>query len=113
MRRLDAFGGMRSMWLLAMYDLPVDTPEAKRCYRQFRDALIDDGFVMLQYSVYARPCPTIENVKVHEQRVEEAVPPLGEVRVLALTEMQFSRMLIFQGRQRRDPEEPPPQLSLF
>ncbi len=113
MRRLDAFGGMRSMWLIAMYDLPVDTQEAKRCYRQFRDALLDDGFIMLQYSVYARPCPTIENVKVHEQRVKEAVPPLGEVRVFSLTEMQFSRMLIFHGSQPRDPEDPPPQLTLF
>lgn len=113
MRKLDAFGGMRSMWVLAMYDLPVDTLEAKRCYRQFREALLDDGFTMLQYSVYARPCPTIENATVHVNRVREVVPPLGEVRVLILTEMQFSRMYIFHGGSPKPPEEPPQQLSMF
>ena len=101
------------MWLLAMFDLPVGTKKARRDYRRFRDALIDDGFIMLQYSVYARSCPSEENAKVHFKRVEEALPPGGEVRVLMLTDMQFGRMKIFLAKEPRKPEEPPKQLSFF
>ncbi|MEW5882923.1 MAG: CRISPR-associated endonuclease Cas2 [Armatimonadota bacterium] len=104
---------MRSMWVIAMYDLPVDSLEAKRHYRQFRDKLLDDGFFMLQYSVYGRPCPSIENCEVHIGRVEEAVPPEGEVRVFTMTDLQFARMRIFFGRKPKKPEDPPDQLTMF
>ena len=40
------------MWLFAMFDLPVDKPELRREYTQFRAALLKQGFTMLQYSVY-------------------------------------------------------------
>lgn len=101
------------MWVFAMFDLPVDSKEARREYRQFRDALLDDGFMMLQYSVYARPCPSEENAKVHMERIEEALPPSGQVRVLCLTDMQYSRMKIFYGKEPRPPEKQPEQLSFF
>jgi len=101
------------MWVIAMYDLPVDSLEAKRFYRQFRDKLLDDGFCMLQYSVYGRPCPSIENCEVHIRRVAEAVPPAGEVRVITLTDLQFARMRVFMGREPREPEKPPDQLTMF
>jgi len=42
--------GYRCMWLVVMFDLPVDTKEACREAAGFRKFLLEDGFRMLQYS---------------------------------------------------------------
>lgn len=105
--------GYRCMWILAMFDLPTDTKRARRDYTQFRKGLLSDGFTMLQYSVYARHCPSKENAQVHVGRIEASLPPDGEVRVLTITDKQFERMLIFLGKVRKPPAAPPQQLELF
>ena len=108
-----AFGGFRQMWLFTLFDLPVDTAAAKRAYRLFHDFLIDDGFSMLQYSVYARHCPSPDNLEVHERRVMAHIPDDGEVRILTMTDKQFERMRIFRGEIRAAPEPAPLQLTIF
>jgi CRISPR-associated protein Cas2 len=105
--------GYRFMWILVMFDLPVDTRKARRDYARFRKKLLKNGFDMLQYSVYARHCASQENAAVHVKRVENAVPPDGEVRVLTVTDKQFERMRIFWGKMRKPPEKPLAQLELF
>jgi CRISPR-associated protein Cas2 len=103
----------RWMWVVAMFDLPVDTREGRRQYAQFRKALIRDGFVMMQFSVYVRHTASRENAEVHIQRVETALPPEGEVRVITVTDKQFQRMRVFWGKNRKPTEPPPAQLELF
>lgn len=104
----------RSMWILTMFDLPVETKEARRCYTDFRKFLLSDGFTQMQYSVYGRHCASEENTDVHLKRIEKNLPPDGEVRVLVVTEKQFERMRIFWGKNRAM-EAPPStdQLLLF
>jgi len=101
------------MWVVTMFDLPVDTKAARRAYTQFRKKLLQDGFSRLQYSVYARHCASEENADVHAQRVERSLPDDGEVRVLAITDKQFERMRIYWGKRRKPSEAPPLQLELF
>ena len=48
------------MWLFAMFDLPVTTTKARKRYAEFRKVLLEQGFSMLQYSVYARYCASEE-----------------------------------------------------
>ena len=103
----------RCMWVLTMFDLPVDTKEARRAYAQFRKALLKDGFSRLQFSVYARHCASEENADVHTERVQHVLPDDGEVRVLAITDKQFERMRVFWGKMRKPTEPPPRQLELF
>ena len=74
------------MWLVAMFDLPVDTKEARKRYTQFRKELLKDGFSKMQFSVYIRHCASEENGEVHVARVERALPPDGEVRLMAITD---------------------------
>ena len=105
--------GYRCMWVLTMFDLPVDTKEARRAYAQFRKALLKDGFSRLQFSVYARHCASEENADVHTERVQHVLPDDGEVRVLAITDKQFERMRVFWGKMRKPTEPPPRQLELF
>jgi CRISPR-associated protein Cas2 len=63
------------MWVIAMFDLPTDTPKARKAYSLFRKTLIEDGFTMMQYSVYSRHCASIDNAEVHVKRMGDHVPP--------------------------------------
>jgi CRISPR-associated protein Cas2 len=101
------------MWILVMFDLPVDTKKARRAYAIFRKELLKDGFAKMQFSVYMRHCPSEENAQVHVTRVERMLPNDGEVRVVLLTDKQFERMRIFWGKARQAVAPPPLQLELF
>jgi CRISPR-associated protein Cas2 len=101
------------MWLMAMFDLPVDTQAARRAYAQFRKKLLKDGFGRVQFSVYARHCASEENAHVHVARVEAALPDDGEVRLITITDKQYERMRVYFGKRRKPAETPPQQLELF
>jgi CRISPR-associated protein Cas2 len=105
--------GYRFMWLFVMFDLPVETKADRKNYAQFRNRLLKDGFVMMQFSVYVRHCASEENADVHTNRINGNVPPYGEVRILRVTDKQYERMAVFWGKNRNPPEKPPAQLELF
>lgn len=105
--------GWRSMWVIAMFDLPVDTPKARKAYARFRKTLLEDGFTMMQYSVYSRHCASIDNAELHMKRMGEKVPASGEVRFLAITDRQFGRIRIYVGKKRQPTPPSPSQLQLF
>lgn len=105
--------GYRCMWVVVMFDLPVDTAPARRAYTQFRKRLLKDGFTMMQYSVYLRHCASQDSADVHVRRVGGMVPDEGEIRIITITDKQFERMHCFWGKKRHRPEEPPQQLELF
>jgi CRISPR-associated protein Cas2 len=101
------------MWVIAMFDLPTDTPRARKDYARFRKDLIEAGFTMMQYSVYTRHCASIENAEGHVRRMGDRVPPAGEVRFLTITDNQFSRIKVYVGRKRQKVPPPPSQLEFF
>lgn len=85
------------MRLLCMFDLPMETGEEKREYRKFRKNLIAEGFMMMQFSVYVRTCPSREYANRLETRVRKFTPPRGNVRLLAVTEKQYEDMKLLVG----------------
>ena len=105
--------GYRCMWIIVMFDLPVDTRSARRAYTEFRKGLLRDGFEQMQYSVYIRHCASKENANVHWGRVEVSLPLDGEVRIMTITDKQFERMGIFLGKRRKAPDYPSPQMEFF
>jgi len=105
--------GYRAMWIVVLFDIPVGTKPQRKLAADFRKRLREDGFSMLQFSVYARPCPSEENALVHARRVESMLPPEGQVRLLQLTDRQYGRMICFQARSPRGVEAMPQQLEFF
>lgn len=85
------------MRVLCMFDLPVETDEEKRAYRIFRKNLIKEGFTMIQYSVYVRVCPNRDYAKRLEARIQKFVPLEGNVRLLCVTEKQYTDMKLLVG----------------
>lgn len=92
----------RFMRLLLMFDMPTITNEDKKNYTKFRDNLIDDGFIMIQYSVYVRICKNQDDIIKHTNRVKLFAPAKGNIRLLQITEKQYEQMLMLRGIKNDD-----------
>ena len=102
----------RMGWLMAMFDLPVLLEEERREATRFRKALLDDGFIMIQYSVYSRPCVTAERMQKYYQRVKNYAPTTGEVRLLFFTDKQWATSKLV-SRSKKKLEKLPEQIEFF
>jgi len=110
--RVEKKSPFRMGWVLVMFDLPVLSKRERRQATDFRKGLLDDGYFMVQFSVYARPCSSVERLEKHRKRLEAMTPNSGNVRVLFLTDAQWSNGLCItgadfdQGRRESDLELP-------
>lgn len=101
------------MWIIAMFDLPVETKEDFKYASQFRQVLLQEGFLMLQFSVYARHFIDEEASEPYKRRIRKKIPPRGEVRLLNVTDNQYEQMEIYKNKERKEPEKPLPPFLLF
>lgn len=85
------------MRVIVMFDLPTETSMERRHYRRFRKYLIDDGFVMMQESIYTKICLNMHAVKQVELNIEKNKPPKGLVQIMSVTERQFASMKLVVG----------------
>lgn len=102
------------MRVAVFFDLPTSTKAERKAATQFRKFLLDDGFDMLQYSVYTRLCPNRDIAEKHMTRVKRNAPDVGSVRVLYLTEHQFTNMYVIVGEKTvQESLVPSAQLAFF
>ena len=92
------------MRLVCMFDLPSETKNEMREYRVFRKKLLENGFVMLQYSIYYRSLPNRSALKKYESLLKKYVPQGGNVRLLYVSETQFQDMILLAGSRSRQEE---------
>lgn len=110
---IDRFSEYRIMWVLVFFDLPTDTKKERKAAADFRKRLILDGFIMFQFSIYMRHCPSAENAAMHIKRVKSFLPSLGQVGILSITDKQFGAMELFCEKKERKPPIEYIQLELF
>jgi CRISPR-associated protein Cas2 len=75
------------MRLLLFFDLPTTTQKDKKSYAKFCKFLVNNGFLMVQFSVYARICKGVESAQMYEKYVEDNLPQRGNVRKLAYNKL--------------------------
>lgn len=80
-----------------MFDLPVITESEKKIATKFRKYLLDDGFIMMQYSVYSRICKNSDDLNKHINRLKINAPKAGNIRLLQITEKQYNNIIMFSG----------------
>ncbi|MEG2318605.1 MAG: CRISPR-associated endonuclease Cas2 [Rikenellaceae bacterium] len=110
---MERFSEYRIMWVFVFFDLPTETKKERKAASDFRKKLINDGFMMFQFSIYMRHCPSHENADVHVKRVKECLPSMGEVGVLSITDKQFGNMELFIGKKVKSKNPTYTQLELF
>ena len=103
----------RMAWVLVFFDLPVGTNEERKAANYFRKDLIADGYFMVQFSVYARPCGTADKVETHVRRLKKKIPSMGEVRGLMISDAQWGRMIVVRSQQPIEAEQMPQQMLFF
>ena len=96
-----------------MFDLPVKTKTQRRLATQFRDLLLDLGYWRVQYSVYTRYMPSAAGSLTGLRTIKAALPPEGEVRVVQVTDTQWSKGLRFSNRVESNAEVSAEQLTIF
>jgi len=105
--------GYRLMWMIVMFDLPVISKAERKAATVFRNALLDMGFDMSQFSVYMRFCTSAKQVETYCKRVEEILPDGGKVNIVPLTDKQYERIVAYHGKRKQPGIIPPDQFSLF
>lgn len=103
------------MRIILFFDLPTKEEKQRKEYTKFRKFLLDDGYIMIQYSVYMRICNGHDSVKKHVNRVKTNLPSSrGSIRCLIVTEKQFANMIFLLGKPNKKEEKiKSEQLTLF
>jgi CRISPR-associated protein Cas2 len=67
----------------------------------------------MQFSVYLRHCASAENADIHCKRVENFLPPKGQISVLRITDKQFGQIQTYERKKKIPPPTGGQQLELF
>lgn len=108
-----ALSGYRIMWVFVLFDLPVGTKKERKAATTFRNALLDLGFEMSQFSVYLKFTAGKDQAEAVERHVEAAMPPSGKVHLVQITDRQYENIRTYRGRKREPSPKNPNQLALF
>jgi len=111
--RYTALSAYQVMWLFVFFDLPTNTKRQRHAAMRFRKNLVQDGFTMMQFSVYVRHCASKESLESHLKRLQTVIPDEGLISALQVTDRQFGNTINFVGRRSEPPPEAPLQLEFF
>ena len=101
------------MWIWALFDLPVTSRKERKRATKFRKQLLDMGFEMVQFSVYARFAASKRRAEAIAGEVGKIVPPCGKVDILFFTDKQYELIQSYRGTSELGLRENPSQLELF
>lgn len=82
----------RFMRVFVFFDLPTLTSADKKEYRRFRKFIIEQGFMMMQQSVYCKMALNGSIVRSTINQVRKNKPAEGLVQTLVVTERQYANM---------------------
>jgi CRISPR-associated protein Cas2 len=106
----------KTMWLMIMFDLPTKTKKDKKRYHWFHDELVKEGYIRIQYSIYAKVFASPESAFFGRQRITKFVKiniKKGNIRMIIFTDKQFANMKVLIGEQSEEEQNAPKQLLLF
>lgn len=101
------------MWIVVMFDLPVVEKVERKAATDFRNALLNMGFEMSQFSVYMRFCSSQAQIDTYCNQVEKCLPTGGKVNILQFTDKQYERIITFSGKSKQPANKSPDQFNLF
>lgn len=82
----------RIMRTIIFFDLPNVYTSDKRNYTKFRRFLINEGFIMMQESVYSKLMMNSQQIQLLIQRIRRNAPKKGIIQVLNVTENQYAQI---------------------
>ena len=107
------FNAYKIMWLFCLFDLPTNTKSQRKMASDFRKLLIEDGYEMMQFSVYYRHCGSLESCERHIKYLQKNIPFEGKISILKFTDKQFGEIITFLGKKIEKTPSKPMQFELF
>lgn len=92
----------RFMRMMLFFDLPMETPQQRRDYANFRKYLLKNGFMMIQKSVYCKIALNQAVIDAIQNGLQKNKPAKGLIQTLIVTEKQYSKMKFIIGDYQRD-----------
>jgi len=83
--------------MLLLFDLPADTKLRQREYRRFRKAIMKEGYMAIQESVYVKLLRSTSSLAGEYRKIGMVSPENGNVFLLPMTLTQFRRMRAIRG----------------
>jgi CRISPR-associated protein Cas2 len=106
--------GWRAMWLVAVYDCPMTSKEARHNYTVFRRQMLKLNFIQLQNSLYLRHFPTKSAVEAAVNRLRLFIPENASVAFFMITDKQYALTKEYFGtKESRIKPVAPEQLEIF
>lgn len=104
---------MEKLRMIVLADLPSASRSERAAARRFREALFADGFAELQSGVYTRVVDGRQGAAARSARLARSSPAYGTVRLIVLTEKQFSESIIIAGHPDAQEREIGSELDVF
>lgn len=87
----------RVMRTIVFFDLPNVYSKDKRAYFMFKKFLNNDGFIMMQESVYSKIVLNSQQSKMLIERIRKKAPKKGIIQVMTITEKQYAQIEFITG----------------
>ncbi len=88
------------MRAIVFFDLPNVYSVDKRNYVRFRNFLVNDGYIMLQESVYSKLILNEQQATLLINRLKKNSPKRGTIQILIITEKQYAKMEYIIGNSK-------------
>lgn len=112
-KQREYLNGRKLMWMMVMFDLPTETSVQRKSAAKFRKFLLDEGFEMVQFSVYVQFTGTFESSQKFVRSIRKNNPEHGDINILFFTDKQFSNIIHIENRVDKLLKEGPSQFELF
>lgn len=86
------------MRIMLFFDLPRDTHDQRAAATKFVKKIKEEGFMMLQESVYTRLLLNPTAIGTIKARLQKIKPKEGNIMMLIVTEKQFGSMEYLLGQ---------------
>lgn len=87
----------RIMRTIVFFDLPNIYAADKRNYLKFRKFLINEGFLMMQESVYTKIILNSIQANLLTDKIKKNAPKKGIIQLMTITEKQYSQIKYIIG----------------
>lgn len=110
---ISFLSGYRLMWMTVMFDLPTYTREERKEAHDFRNFLQDNGFGMVQFSVYMKSCTGKEHCERLTTLIKNNLPQSGKIDILFFTDKQYENIVTLRCKKKCIKRKNPEQFILF
>ena len=88
------------MWMIVLFDLPVIEKEERKEATKFRNFLLDNGFSMIQYSIYTKMFSGKDSCEKYYKMIKENLPTEGKVDIITITDKQYGNIISYKAAEK-------------